>query len=635
MNDSIEKTANLLSKMLEGCFRRTTASSIKMTNQRYDSIHKEIHEKFYDFVKDKLSSDKTLTSKKSLLSIAEVIIKVICVNVKDGELDTCHIIWEHFRDEELYAFNRHFTQDFEANIRNDMLVYFWNEYASSNCLGNKYNIWWVIKAREDDGYLVFEDVFPPDYKATLLSLKHTGKPTKTDKSVKEILEECVHKTKGKRIMKEYGNKGAFGMNVPPPNNYGLDDVEWSISPLKDGKLYITKALPSGGVKSFTISVEDDGNTLNIINHEFTTVKTVSKYLKEELNDLSKFKPADPNPHDFENDELGRPFFTLRDPKLPKLSFREQNTLLHHVLGNTELNGMPNTSLIYKGFISNEDELPMEGNIVGDLYSIEPADPESKKFFHYEEGVSVICVLWTGLTWALYNCLSNPKKFRGFTDNVNNLKDKSGDKEDTILAFNPISKKYERYEHDGSGWVQWGLTSGSMKYSVPSSTMVSNHFQLPDGRFLKKGVQYIINGSTPLYQTGPVCLVNQREKGWINQEVIDRSALLTKNPFRPVYVGLVYGDPIDSLEQFNNKYHHATGDTISVKTKQNVWVDYVWDGKRWYEIPTNSVSNVQFKGIIDGLHVIPENEARLGDTYFCIREKQLYIYINGDWKPYFI
>lgn len=625
-NALIEKTANLLSAMLEGCFRRTEASSLKMTNQRYDSIHKEVDTNFYDFVKVRLSADEALRVKKSEFSIAEVIIKVVCGNINSGELNTCYNIWKPFRDIKLGVYNNQFTplRGLETNIRNDILAYFWNEYLCSNCLGLRFNLWWVIKALEDDGYLVFKDVFPSDLKskAVALSMKHVGKPTKTDKSVKQIMEECVHKTKGERIMKEYGNKGAFGMNVPPPNNYGLDDADWLISPLKDGKLYITKALPNGGSKSFTISVEDDGNTLNIINHKFTTVKTVSKYLKEELNDLSRFKQADPNHEDFENDELPRrPFFTLRDPELHGM--KTTDTLLNYV----------SEPLNFKGFINHEDKLPTEGNIIGDLYSILPSDPESKKFFHYEEDVSTVGVLWTGLNWALYDNPNNPEKFKGFIDNVNYIEHESGDKEDTILAFNPITKKYERYEHDGSGWVKWGLTSGSMKYSVPSSTMVSNHFQLPDGRFLKKGVLYIINGSCPLYQTGHICLVNHRENGWINQEVIDRLTLSTKNPIRPVYVGLVYGDPIEALEKFNNKYHHATGDTISVKTKQNAWMDYVWDGEHWYEIPIN-VPNIQFMGIIKDPSGVPTVGAQNGDVYFCISEKQCCIFMYGIWKPYF-
>ena len=625
MNDVlISKTANLLCAMLEGCFRRTEASSLKMSNQRYDSIYKEVDSHFYDFVKVRLSTDEELRAKKSEFSVAEVIVKVVCENINSGELDTCYNIWKQFRDEKLLEFDNHFTQlrDLKTNIQNDMLVYFWIEYAS-NVVGIKFNIWWVIEAREDDGYLIFKDVFPSDLRTevTSFSIKHVGKPAKTNKSVKQIVEECVHKNKGKRIMKEYGNKGAFGMNVPSPNSYGFDDVDWSISPLKDDKLRITKALPSGGSKSFTISVEDDGNTLNIIDHKFTTVKTVSKYLKEELNDLSKFKPVDPNPNDFENDELGTLFFTPRDPELRGM--KNTDTLLNYV----------REPLNFKGFISHEDKLPTEGNIIGDLYSILPVDPESKRFFHYEEDVSTVGVVWTGLTWALYDNPNNPEKFKGFLDNVNCVEHEAGDKEDTILAYNPISKKYERYEHDGSGWVVWGLTSGSMKYSVPSSTTVSNHCLLPNGRFLKKDVLYIINSDAPLYQNGHVCLVNQREKGWINQEVIDRLTLSTKNSIRPVYVGLVYGDPIESLEQFNNKYHHATGDTISVKTKQNVWVDYVWDGEHWYEIPTN-VPNVQFRGIIKDPSGVRTIGAHNGDVYFCISEKRCYIFMYGIWKPYF-
>ena len=588
MCESIEKAAKILSYMLEGCFRRTEASSLKMYQQRYDSIHKEVHDTFYDFVKDRLSSDETLISKKSELSIADVIVKVVCTDVKEGELNTCYNIWKSFRDEKLLEFDNHFTRlrDLKTNIRNDMLIYFWIEYAS-NMVGLNFNIWWVIEAREDDGYLVFKDVFLSDCKPN----------------------------KGERIMKEYGNKGAFGMNIPSPNSYGFDDVDWSVAPLIDGKLRITKALPNGGSKSFTISVEDDGNTLNIIDHKFTTVKTVSKYPKEEKTDLSKDKQDD-----LENVKLRRPFFTQRDP---------------------ELDGMKNTHrsledmivpLSFKGFITHEDKLPMEGNIVGDLYTIQPIDPESKKFFHYEEGVSMISVLWTGVTWALYDGISNPEKFKGLLDNVNCIEYEAGDKEDTILAYNSISKKYERYEHDGSGWVQWGLTSGSMKYSVPSASMVSNHFQLPDGRFLKNGVLSIIISDVPLYQYGHVCLVNRRNNGWINQEVIGRT-ILSANHSSPMYVGLVYVDSIDSLDQINKNYCRITGDTVSVKTKLNICVDFVWDGKHWFEIPTN-IPNVQFKGVIDGMHMIPENEALRGDVYFCIKEKQCYIFRDGAWEPYF-
>lgn len=446
MNDAlISKTANLLSAMLEGCFRRTGASSLKMSNQRYDSIWKEVDTHFCDFVKVRLSTDEELRAKTSEFSVVEVIVKVVCDNINSGELNTCYNIWNTFRDEDLYVYDQHFTnlRDLTVNIQNDILVYFWTKYSSINLLGNKYNVWWVIVAREDDGYLVFKDVYPHDLKAEIraLSMKHVGKPTKTDKSVKQIVEECVHKTKGERIMKEYGNKGAFGMNVPPPNNYGLDDVDWSVSPLKDGKLYITKALPSGGVKSFIISVEDDGNTLNIINHEFTTVKTVSKYLKEELTDLSESKQNTLLHHVLGNYESKGSVFPEKNPKLN--SVKTTDTLLDYV-------GEP---LDFKGRISHEDELRMEGNIIGDMYSFEPIDPESKKFFHYEEA-SVICVVWTGITWALYDDPSTPEKFKGFVDNVNSLQYEAGNKEDTILAFNPISKKYGRYEHDGSGWVQW-------------------------------------------------------------------------------------------------------------------------------------------------------------------------------------
>lgn len=626
MNVSIEMTAKRLSEMLEGCFRRTEASSLHMTKQRYDSIHEEIKAKFCDFVKDRLSSDETLTSKKSEFSIAEVIVKVMCENINSGELDTCYNIWQTFRDEDLYCYDNHFTQlrDLETNIRRDMLVYFWNKFASSNCLGHNYNTWWVIYALEDDGYLVFKDVFPHDLKAKMssFSMKHSGQSIKISKSTKHIEEESTN-NKGERIMKEYGNKGAFGTPIPSPNSFGYDrNPDWMMSPLKDGKLRLTKVLPSGGSKSFIVSVDDDGSTLNIENHDFKKVVSVYKSLKEEGI---------------------------------KLSEREQNALLHQVLGNYDEQGSvfpernlkvhsgPSTHIFlkdmsnpfhFKGSISHEDELRMEGNIVGDLYSLEPIDPESKKFFHYEEGKTVISVVWTGITWALYDGLMTPEKFKGFVDNVNSLQYEVGVKEDTILAFNTISKKYERYEHDGSGWVQWGLTSGSMKYSALAATIVSDHFQLPDGRFMKKDTSYFINSNTPLYQTNPVCLVNQRENGWINQEVISRMMLTPNKLFRPVYAGVLYGaDAINPLEEFNQKYCRITGDTISVKLKQKMWMDFVWDGEHWYEIPTD-VPNVQFKGVIDGMLVIPENEARRGDVYFCIKEKQCYIFRDGAWEPYF-
>ena len=610
MGESIEKAAKILSYMLEGCFRRTGASSLKMHNQRYDSIHKEVHEKFYDFVKDRLSSDEILISKKSELSIADVIVKVVCGNVKEGELDTCYNIWKSFRDEDLYVYDSHFTnlRDLTVNIRNDMLVYFWIKYSCSNCLGLKYNLWWVIEARKDDGYLVFKDVFPPEcHRAELFSLKHAEKQTIPNK--------------GERIMKEYGNKGAFGMNIPSPNSFGYDgNPEWMMSPMKDGKLRITKVLPSGGSKSFIASVEDEGSTLKIEDHDFKTVVSVYKSLKEEGIELSEREQNALLHQVLGTKELQRPFFTQRDPELDGMTNTPRS-----------LNDMI-VPLSFKGFISHEDKLHMEGNIVGDLYTIQPIDPESKKFFHYEEGVTVISVLWTGVTWALYDGLSNPDKFKGFIDNINSLEYESGDKEDTILAYNPISKKYERYEHDGSGWVQWGLTSGSMKYSVPSATMVSDHFQLPDGRFLKNGALSIINSDVPLYQYGHVCLVNRRNNGWINQEVIGRT-ILSANHSSPMYVGLVYVDSIDSLDQINKNYCRITGDTISVKTKLNICVDFVWDGKHWFEIPTN-IPNVQFKGVIDGMHMIPENEALRGDVYFCIKEKQCYIFRDGAWEPYF-
>lgn len=619
MNVSIETAAKRLSEMLEGCFRRTEASSLKMSNQRYESIHKEVDTDFYDFVKVRLSADEELRTKnkKSEFSVAEVIVKVVCDNINSGELDTCYNIWKPFRDEKLWAYDGHFThlRDLEVNIRNDMLVYFWSEYASTKCLGNKYNLWWVITAREDDGYLVFKDVLPSDIRRimTSFSTKHAVKLPKTNKNMKQSVEEFAHKNKGERIMKEYGNKGAFGMNIPSPNSYGWDgDPEWSVAPIIDGKLLITKILPNDGSKSFIISVEDDGNTLNIINHQFTTVKTVSK----ELNDFSKDKQDD-----LEDIKLRRPFFTQRDPEV-------HSTPNTHIL----LKDMSNP-FHFKGSISHEDELRMDGNIAGDMYSVEPIDPESKKFFHYEEGATVICVVWTGMTWALYDGLKNPEKFKGFIDNVNSLKYETGTKEDTILAFNTISKKYERYEHDGSGWVQWGLTTGSMKYKALASTVISNHFQLPDGRFLKKDALYFIKSDSPLYQTEHVCLVNQRENGWINQEVINRLMLTPNKLFRPLYVGVVYASQENPLEEFNQKYCRIVGDTITVKLKRAIWVDFAWNGDQWMQLPTN-IPNVQFKGIIDGMHVIPENEAHHGDVYFCIKEKQLCIYINGDWKPYF-